>query len=224
MPIADTSLSRPAERLALVVERSLLLDALIDQAWRALELNGEARHTASAILCGLSLDHGRALRLLIGEVPPSAIALLRPQYEGLVRAVWARHCASDADLKRLFAELTTESQRAAKRLPGITEMLEDIGKTGPRGAEALLGRARARLMDGMNSYVHGGIHPFRRGQDGYPIPLLVEVLKNSNGMSMLTLAVLADLRTDAGIAELMRALHVEFELILPQLEPFSAPP
>jgi len=123
----------------------------------------------------------------------------------------------------LFAELTPESQQAAKRLPGIPQMLEGIGRSGPRGAQALLGRARARLMDGMNSYVHGGIHPFRRGQDGYPIPLLVDVLKNSNAMSMVTLLVLAELDGDA-VVDLVKALHVEFEDILPELEPFAASP
>jgi hypothetical protein len=133
------------------------------------------------------------------------------------------HCASDADLERLLAELTPESQKAAKRLPGIPQMLEGIGKTGPRGAEALLGRARTRLMDGMNSYIHGGIHPFRRGQDGYPIPLLVDVLRNANAMSMLTLLVLAELGGDAEVVELFRSLHIQFEDILPELEPFATP-
>ena len=223
MPSADASRSGPEERLAIEVERSLSLDALIGQAWQALDSNGDARLQAPAGLCGLSLDHGRALRLLIGVVPPSAIALLRPQYEGLVRAVWARHCASDADLERLSAELTPESQHAAKRLPGIPEMLEGIGRSGPRGAQALLARARVRLMDGMNSFVHGGIHPFRRGQDGYPIPMLLDVLKNSNAMSMLTLLVLAELSEDAAVVDLVKSLHVEFEDILPELEPFSAP-
>lgn len=195
MPSADASLSSPNERLATDVDRSLSLDALIDQAWRTLESSGEARHEASAGLCSLSLDHGRALRLLIGKLPPSAIALLRPQYEGLVRAVWARHCASEADLQRLFAELTPESQQAAKRLPGTPEMLDGIGRSGPRGAQALLGRARVRMMDSMNS----------------------------NAMSMLTLLVLAELSGDAAIVELVRVLHVEFEDVLPELEPFGSP-
>jgi len=124
---------------------------------------------------------------------------------------------------RLFAELTYDSQQAAKRLPGIPEMLEAIGRSGPRGAHALLGRARARLIDGMNSFVHGGIHPFRRGQDGYPIPLLIDVLKNSNAMSMLTLLVLAELGDGVAVVELVKLLHFEFEDILPKLEPFSDP-
>jgi len=124
----------------------------------------------------------------------------------------------------LFAELTTESQQSAKRLPGIPQMLEGIGRSGPTGAVAMLGRARTRLMDGMNSYVHGGIHPFRRGQDGYPIPLLVDVLKNSNAMSMLTLLVLAELSSDAAVVDLVTALNAEFGDVLPELEPFASPP
>ena len=217
------SRSNAADEFDTMVARSLSFDALIVEAWLAWEPSDEPRLKAPAGLCGLSLDHGRALRLLIGELPPSAIALLRPQFEILVRAVWARHCASDLDLDLLSAELTPESEQAAKRLPGVADMLKGIAKFGPTGAHALLDRARTRLMSGMNSYIHGGIHPFRRGQDGYPLPLLVDVLKNSNAMSMLTLLVLAELCGDVDVIEIVRALHDEFEPDLPALEPFAAP-
>jgi len=66
MPAADAPLSDPEERLAIVVERSLSLDALISQAWQTFDSNGKEKHEASIGLCSLSLDHGRALRLLIG--------------------------------------------------------------------------------------------------------------------------------------------------------------
>lgn len=49
----------------------------------------------------------------------------------------------------------------AKKLSGAPEMLEKL-EAGPRGAAALLGRARERLNDGLNSFVHSGIHPFAR--------------------------------------------------------------
>jgi hypothetical protein len=221
MTSTDIPLVSPLEQFSLDVERSLVLNALIEQAWQSVVPNDAARSKATEGLCGLSLDHGRALRLLISQVPASAIALLRPQYECLVRAVWARHAATEGDLSRLLAPLSSESQQAAKKLPGIPEMLGAIGRSGPRGAEALLGRARTRLMDGLNSFIHGGIHPFRRGQDGYPLPLLLDILKNANGMSMLTLLVLADLSGDAETIQLVGVLTKEFADILPTLEPFE---
>lgn len=208
-------------QLTLALDRSCELEALIDGAWVGLGDSDDARVVAPAGLCAMALDHGRGLRALLADVPPSAIALLRPQYESLVRAVWARHAATDSELERLLAPLTMESQQAAKSLPGVPAMLASIENSGPRGAGALLARARSRLWDGLNSFVHGGIHPFRRGQDGYPVLLLIDVLKNANVMSMLTLLVLAEIVQDEDVLNLVAGLHEQFEVVLPALEPLT---
>ncbi|WP_133480299.1 DUF6988 family protein [Cognatilysobacter segetis] len=205
--------------LKIELERSAALEALVDAAWEGAGVGSEASARAAAGLCSLSLNHGRAIRLLLLEVPPSATALMRPQFETLVRAVWARHAAKESDLARLLAQLTVESQQAAKKLPGVPEMLAALGTLGPRGAAALLGRARARLWDGLNSHVHGGIHPFQRGESGYPTQLLSDLLKNTNAMTMLTVIMLAELTGNAEFVAVMSALHHEFADVLPELEP-----
>jgi hypothetical protein len=101
-------------------------------------------------------------------------------------------------------------------------MLMAIKESGPRGAGALLERARIRLWDGLNSFIHGGIHPFQRGQEGYPLRLLLDALKNSNAMSVLTLLVLAELTDDGTVMDFVATLHEEFRDILPALEPLDA--
>ncbi|MGV8940047.1 MAG: DUF6988 family protein [Lysobacter sp.] len=202
------------------LDRSLALEALVYAAWEPLELDDEASARAAAGLCTFTLDHGQGLRTLLPSVPPSAIALLRLQYETLVRAVWAQHAANERDLSRLFAPLTSQSQQAAKQLPGVPEMLVAIEKAGPTGAAALLGRTRSRLWDGLNSFIHGGIHPFQRGEEGYPVTLLIDVLKNANAMSMLTLLVLAEITDDVDVMVLVSGLHEEFQDVLPALEPY----
>lgn len=221
MTPADLHFNGPLEQFASRLERSLALGVLIDETWEALEGSDEAKIKVPAGLCSLALDHGRAVRVLLPDVPASAIALLRPQYESLLRAVWARHAATASDLSRLLAPLTLESQQAAKKLPGVPEMLAAIEKSGPKGAAVLLGRARGQLWDGLNSFIHGGIHPFRRGQDGYPLPLLIDLLKNTNAMSMLTLFVLADIAGDADVLDVVAGLHQEFQDVLPALEPLT---
>jgi hypothetical protein len=208
--------------LRTAVDRSLLLEALVDAVWDESEVPADPKAAAVASLCVLALDHGKSVRMLLLQVPPSAIALLRPQFEALVRAIWARHAAGEGDLTRLLAPLTIESQQAAKRLPGLADMLVALDASGPRGAAALLRRARARLWDGLNSYVHGGIHPVHRGGLGYPEQLLTDQLKNSNAFTMLTLIALSEITGDTSVLELMAALHVEFCDVLPELEPFSA--
>ncbi len=106
-------------------------------------------------------------------------------------------------------------------LPGVPEMLASLENAGPRGAATLLSRARSRLNDGLNSFVHGGIHPFARERDGYPVGLLLDVLENSNALAMLTLHVLSALPGQAGTVGLVVSLHAAFEAVLPTLEPLA---
>lgn len=212
--------SQEFEQFDLDLERARSLGAMIEETWHCLKEADEPTARVAAGLCGISLDHGRAIRLLLPQSPPSAIALVRPQYESLVRAVWARHAARPGELARLLAPLTLESQQAARKLPGVSEMLAAIEKTGPKGAGALLARARERLWDGLNSFIHGGIHPFKRRQEGYPLSLLTDTLKNANALSVLTLLVLAELTADPAVVDLVHVLQGEFQDILPALEPF----
>lgn len=208
-----------ANPLSSALDVSGQLAALIGAAWESASAFTDARHRAAQGLCAISLHHGQAVLSLLPVLPASAIVLMRPQYEALVRAVWAMHAAPQTQLQRLVAPLTLESQQAAKKLPGVPEMLEKLEASGPRGAATLLGRARERLNDGLNSFVHGGIHPFARQQDGYPIGLLMDVMKNGNAMAMLTLNVLSALPQQADAIVLMRALYQQFEDVLPTLEP-----
>jgi hypothetical protein len=205
-----------------VVRQSAELTDLVASAWQDTPLQNEARTQAAEGLCALSIEHAFSVQMLIETCPASAIALVRPQYESLVRAVWSYHAATAPELDRLLAPLSLASQQAAKKLPGVPEMLERIEGAGPRGAAALLSRARTRMNDGLNSYIHGGIHPFARARAGYPLNFLIDMQKNSNAMSFLTMLVLAEVSEDADIVAVLPALHHRFENVLPDLEPFES--
>jgi hypothetical protein len=210
--------------LTSAIDRSSELAMLIQAAWESTPAITDPRRASAQGLCAVSLQHGAGTRALLAPLPASAIALMRPQFESLVRAVWCIQAASDGQLARLLAPLSEKSQQAAKALPGVPEMLSALEAAGPPGAAALLGRARTRLNDGLNSFIHGGIHPFARERDGYPDGLLVDVLKNSNALAMITLIVLATLLENADVVALMRGLHQAFEDLLPELEPLAAVP
>ncbi|WP_425604599.1 DUF6988 family protein [Stenotrophomonas pavanii] len=169
----------------------------------------------------MSIDHASAVQALICTLPQSAISLVRPQFEALVRATWAFHASSDRDLERLLSPLSQASQQEAKKLPGVQDMLRKLEESGPRGASQLLGRARENLYGGLNSYLHAGIHPLSRHLTGYPGPLLVGVLQNSNALAMLSLIVMADLLPDDAVTPWMHALHHNFANVLPPLEPLA---
>jgi uncharacterized protein DUF6988 len=69
----------------------------------------------------------------------------------------------------------------------------------------------------LNSFVHAGVHPLRRHSDGYPISLILDVLRNSNALSTMAGMVLAVLTGDRDIARSMGALQADFQDYLPTL-------
>ncbi|MGN6457135.1 MAG: DUF6988 family protein [Achromobacter mucicolens] len=200
--------------------RSFELTSVIAAAWNSVPSIDDRAKEASHRLCVLSIEYGLAIQALLPALPAPGIALLRPQYESLVRATWACHSASGPELDRLLAPLTAESQQAAKKLPSVPEMLAALEKSGPKGASRLLARARSRMNDGLNSFIHGGIVPFARQREGYPDALLIAVLQNSNGFSMLALVLLATIMEDEELANSIPALNASFQDVLPALEPF----
>ena len=201
--------------------RSAKLADLIQQPWDCAPHCESSRTEAAQGLCLMSIDHAVAFQRLLPDIPASAMVLVRSQYESLVRAVWALYAASESELDRLLAPLTLASQQAAKKLPGVPDMIAKLERSGPEGASAMFQRARERMIDGLHSFVHGGIQPFARQRDGYPISFLIDMLGNSNALALLTLLVLTDITRDEDVSEFTRRLHDEFEDVLPELEPYQ---
>lgn len=212
---ASLTLQRTMARSAALVE-------LIQQPWDACPDFEDPRSQAAQCLCAISIDHALAFQTLLPEIPASAMVLVRPQYESLVRAAWALHAASESELERLFAPLTPASQQAAKKLPGVPDMIAELERSGPKGASAMFDRARKRMLGGLHSFVHVGIHPFARQRDGYPVGLLIDMAKNSNALAFLTLLVLADITQDEAVSAFSLELHDSFQDVLPELEPFGS--
>ncbi len=202
--------------------RSAALAELIQQPWDAYPDFNDPQSQAAQCLCAISIDHGLAFQTLLPEIPASALVLVRPQYESLVRATWALHVASESELERLFAPLTPASQQAAKKLPGVQDMIAKLKQFGPEGAAGMFDHARKRMIDGLHSFVHVGIHPFARQRDGYPVSFLIDMARNSNALAFLTLLVLAEITQDEAVSAFARALHDSFQDVLPDLEPFDS--
>jgi hypothetical protein len=69
----------------------------------------------------------------------------------------------------------------------------------------------------LNSFVHAGIHPLRRHVEGYPLPLILDVLRNSNGLSTMAGMTLAILTGDENISQSMARVQPQFADCLPDL-------
>lgn len=177
-----------------------------------------ARIAVSNIASCLAIEHGQGLRMLIQEnCHTSAIALMRLQYEALVRSAWAMYAATDLSITKLSSMLNADSELAAKNLPSLSEMLKAMEGKAPPPALTSLVQFKAAMVSSLNSFVHGGIHPVQRSANGYPGELLVQVIRSSNGLTTMAAAMLAVLSGDQARMKIISGYQYEFRDCLPEL-------
>ena len=141
----------------------------------------------SGVACSLSLEHWSSVRMLLRSgMLPSAVVVHRAQFEALARSIWLLYSANDAQISKLTAALSLESEQAAKNMPLITDMMHDLEKNAPPQAFDALNRFKEISWKALNSFAHAGIHPIRRHADGYPVRLLQDILRNANGLAVLS--------------------------------------
>lgn len=165
----------------------------------------------------IALEHGRALRVLVADgLPTAALSLMRLQHEALTRALWLLYAADDAHISKLSAPLTKDAEVAASKLPMMADMLKQLSSN-PKAAKALVGLLafKANNAAALNSFVHGGIHALQRHAQGYPVPLIVGALRNSNGLMLMAGMVLAILSGRQPLMDAVNHLSVAFANDLP---------
>jgi len=207
-PNTETLLQRSAEfELALLAEFPELELRLADSGPK-LEL------VATAAM--VSLEHGSVLRKAfeIGA-PNTGAALLRLQYEALLKAAWLLFAATPDQVDKLAQPLESEAEQAAKRLPGYLDMLAAVQKTGPAGLTQPLTEFNQHSRHALNSFVHTGIHPLSRTMEGFPLPLAEKILKFANALSHLAYRVLAVLTGEQQRMNQVTKLYLAFVDCLP---------
>ena len=81
----------------------------------------------------------------------------------------------------------------------VAEMMKGLAtKAPPQAYDALL-RFKDNSWKALNSYVHAGIHPIRRCEDGYPMQLLQNVLRNTNAIAAISCMQAAILSGQQGL-------------------------
>lgn len=187
-------------------------------------INPNPRTAACAAAADLSIEHAHAVRTLITvRTGNSACALLRTQYEALVRSAWAMYAATEAQVEKLNLPLSPDSQQAAKNLPGAQEMIEALKKK-MTAEPALIGlvvpltQIHEVSWRPLNSFVHGGLHPLQRTNGGFPVQLAKDVLLNSNGMLHMARRMVARLGTSAKAVAAVERGYLGFEDCLPMAE------
>ncbi|GLQ71229.1 hypothetical protein GCM10007932_05890 [Vibrio penaeicida] len=125
-----------------------------------------------------------------------------------MRGMWVLYAASDIAVSKLTAELNTESQRRANNLPMLSEMISQLQKKAPKNAIDPILEFKEYSWKPLSSYVHGGLHAVNRHSKGYPVAMLEQVLKASNGVNGLV-AVFGSILT--GQTTLTRDVYKSFD-------------
>lgn len=180
------------------------------------------REAATLILADISSEHGLSVHLLAKErCNISASSLLRLQFESLIRAQWIYWVAKDEVVERFYKPLTQQNaSQAEKRIPTINVILEDLDSAAregvvPQRAVQLMREFKELTMKPANSYVHTGMHAFSRKKDGFPEPLIIQIMQNSNGLEALNAMLLATIINSADMLQKVVALQYLYMDSLP---------
>ncbi|MCC4263052.1 hypothetical protein LL240_01075 [Oceanimonas baumannii] len=111
-------------------------------------------------------------------------------------------------MSKLTAELNEENQRRANNLPMLSEMISQLEKKAPKNAVDPILEFKEYSWKPLSSYVHGGLHAVDRHSKGYPVAMLEQVLKASNGVNGLV-AVFGSILT--GQTNLTQEVYKSFE-------------
>lgn len=172
---------------------------------------------ASRIMCSIAFEHAESAKMLIsaGNLT-SATGLVRLQYEALVRAMWLLYAASDTAVSKLTRELTQETADRANRLPMLSEMLEKLQGKAPQEPVDMLLEFKEYSWKPLSSFIHGGIHAIHRHSKGYPLPLLEQMVRISNGVSVMVGLLLVILHGGVEQRGKMPRIQREFADCLPE--------
>jgi hypothetical protein len=177
------------------------------------------RSRVSRVMCGISFEHAESIKILIaGGNFTSAAGLMRLQYEAVVRALWVCFAVSDSFVDKLAASLSEETARKASTLPMVGEMLEKLESTAPPEAVGMLNEFREHQWKPLSSFVHGGLHAIHRHDTGYPVGLLLQAVKSSNGLLIMAAMLLVILHRGKDQSGRIPAIQIEFADCLPPLK------
>ncbi|MBD9654972.1 hypothetical protein IB239_09145 [Pseudomonas sp. PDM12] len=206
--------------LSSLIQRSCDLHEAFDKILSGTDIYDSERAEASMGLCLLSMHHAESiLGLALGRSGISAMCLMRPQFEALVRAMWVWECATDNQAQKLELLLNKDPLQAAKSLPGISEMmraLEGNSRVHPRAKEMIDGLKNSLLTE-MNSFVHAGVMPYTLIKTGVPQMVLIKTIKNSNAISTMTAMMMTQLTGDSTVMKSMSKIQPAFADCLPPL-------
>ena len=176
----------------------------------------DQKHELVATACTLCIEHASVLRAAFAVAAPnSGAAVLRLQYEALLRAAWLLYAACPAHIEKLAQALDLEAEQSAKKLPGHIEMLEAVVKKAPEGLAAPMAEFNQYSRHALNSFVHSGIHPLRRAREGFPLEMAATIVRFSNGLVHIAYRILASLSGSQRRMDRVTGVYLAFPECVP---------
>ncbi|TVT83961.1 hypothetical protein [Pseudomonas sp. H3(2019)] len=171
---------------------------------------------ASRIMCSIAFEHAESVKVLIGAGNfTSATGLLRLQFEAFVRGMWLIYVADADSVALLMSELSDEGMVKAQKMPTPAAMLDELEGKALKQTLAKLKEFKQNSWKSLNSFVHGGIHAVNRHSKGYPILLLMQLLKASNSLSVMVCMLMSELAESPIGKNRVAEINIEFEDCLP---------
>ena len=192
-----------------MLEGSALLHADIREHLDGVKINATHRGDLTAVLCGMTFEHAESILILIHqENASSALALVRVQFEALMRAFWMHFAATDERVERCVAPLAPDITKEPDLFPTVTEMLKHIDGKAPPTVVHSLSAYMSMAWNAMNSYTHGSLRPMIRFRNGYAPELLSQTIQNANGVQLFAAMLLAQMTNNpevvGGVVEISR--------------------
>jgi hypothetical protein len=186
------------------------LNSILDVGTFAL-LDDTPKHLICAHACRLSLDHARSARILFADDAPNfATSLLRLQYLALLRATWALYAADDLQLLKLTAQLGSQTKQVANNAPEPAEMFKSLEAIAPIEVIQPLNEFKAVALEALNDFVPESIDTLMRIKEALPEVLVLQLIRNSNGLMYFGYRMLASLNGAQALMNQMTHLYGTF--------------
>jgi hypothetical protein len=199
----------------LVLERSNELDGQITSRFTPYKSRNN-KDQITQICCDLSFQHARSLRVLYDlELDGTATAILRMQFEAVVRLMWLHFYATDNFIESYAGSIDVD--KPPRDFPSVTDMIDEIKKSGVRGPGEMLEEFKVVAWKGMNNHIHNGYLALSRHVNSYPEELVIQVISNSNALNLMTAMVLARINQSHADVSFVKSLQLSYQDITPSL-------
>lgn len=197
------------DELQLLLHRSAELHEALGRVLADAEFDDSAHTLLTLSTSQVAVEHGVSICVLAetGNLS-SANALLRSQFETLVRALWLCFAATDEWFVKYRAALQADPSKDPNISPGMDDMLKAIAAKAPPSIAPQLIALKAGAWGPLNSFVHGGVHPVALQHIGFDPRTAIGTVRNANGLTVMAFGTAAlltgDQRHSKEVAQIQR--------------------